>query len=48
MVAGAVGGIIIGLVTECYTGGKHVRDLAKSGETGPATVMISPGLLAVL
>jgi len=41
VVAGAVGGIIIGLVTEYYTGGKPVRMLAKSGETGPATVMIS-------
>ena len=38
---GAVGGIGIGLVTEYYTGGKPVRDIAKSGETGPATVMIS-------
>lgn len=41
VVAGAVGGIIIGLVTEYYTGGKPVRDIAHSGETGPATVMIS-------
>ena len=39
--AGAVGGIIIGLVTEHYTGGKPVRDLAKQGETGVATVMIA-------
>ncbi|MFT5117751.1 MAG: K(+)-stimulated pyrophosphate-energized sodium pump, partial [Kiritimatiellia bacterium] len=41
VVAGAIGGIIIGLVTEYYTGGKPVQDIAKSGETGPATVMIS-------
>ncbi|MDX8394832.1 MAG: sodium-translocating pyrophosphatase, partial [Mariprofundaceae bacterium] len=41
VVAGAVGGIIIGVVTEYYTGGKPVRDIAKAGETGPATVMIS-------
>jgi K(+)-stimulated pyrophosphate-energized sodium pump len=41
VLAGAVGGIIIGLVTEYYTGGKPVRDIAKSGQTGPATVMIS-------
>jgi K(+)-stimulated pyrophosphate-energized sodium pump len=41
VVAGAVGGIIIGLVTEYYTGGKPVRDIAKGGETGPATVMIA-------
>ena len=38
---GAVGGIGIGLITEYYTGGKPVRNIAKSGETGPATVMIS-------
>ena len=41
IVAGAIGGIIIGVVTEYYTGGKPVRDIAKSGETGSATVMIS-------
>lgn len=41
VLAGAVGGIIIGLVTEYYTGGGPVRAIAKSGETGPATVMIS-------
>ena len=41
VVAGAVGGIVIGLVTEYYTGGPPVRAIAKSGETGPATVMIS-------
>ncbi len=41
VVVGAVGGIIIGLITEYYTAGKPVRELAKAGETGPATVMIS-------
>jgi len=41
VVAGAVGGIGIGLITEYYTGGPPVRKLAKDGETGPATVMIS-------
>ncbi len=41
VVSGAVGGIIIGLVTEYYTGGKPVQKIAKDGETGPATVMIS-------
>jgi K(+)-stimulated pyrophosphate-energized sodium pump len=40
VLTGAVGGIIIGLVTEYYTGGAPVRKLAASGETGPATVMI--------
>lgn len=41
VVAGAVGGITIGLVTEYYTGGKPVQKIAKDGETGPATVMIA-------
>lgn len=41
VIAGAVGGIIIGLVTEYYTGGPPVRKIAHSGETGAATVMIS-------
>ncbi|MDH3646310.1 MAG: sodium-translocating pyrophosphatase [Gammaproteobacteria bacterium] len=41
VLAGAVGGIIIGLITEYYTGGPPVRKIAKAGETGPATVMIS-------
>ena len=38
---GAVGGVIIGLSTEYYTAGKPVRDIARSGETGAATVIIS-------
>jgi len=41
VVAGAVGGIVIGLVTEYYTGGGPVRAIARSSETGVATVMIS-------
>ena len=41
VLAGTVGGIIIGLVTEHYTAGGPVRHIAKSGETGPATVMIT-------
>jgi len=41
VLCGAVGGIIIGLITEYYTGGKPIRDLAKQGETGVATLMIS-------
>ena len=40
VLVGAVGGIGIGLITEYYTGGKPVREIAQSGETGPATVMI--------
>ncbi len=41
VVCGAAGGIIIGLVTEHYTGGKPVQTIAEGGETGPATVMIA-------
>jgi K(+)-stimulated pyrophosphate-energized sodium pump len=41
VLAGAVGGIIIGLVTEYYTAGKPVEHIAKAGETGAATVMIA-------
>jgi K(+)-stimulated pyrophosphate-energized sodium pump len=41
VVAGAVGGVLIGLITEYYTGGAPVRRIAKSGETGAATVMIT-------
>jgi K(+)-stimulated pyrophosphate-energized sodium pump len=41
VLSGAVGGICIGLITEYYTGGSPVRKIAKSGETGAATVMIT-------
>ncbi|MEQ9460769.1 MAG: sodium-translocating pyrophosphatase [Phycisphaeraceae bacterium] len=41
LVAGAVGGIIIGFVTEYYTSAKPVRDIADASQTGVATVMIS-------
>ena len=41
VLAGTIGGIVIGLVTEHYTAGSPVRHIAKSGETGPATVMIT-------
>ena len=41
VLSGAVGGIVIGLVTEYYTGGAPVRKIARDGETGPATVIIS-------
>jgi len=41
VLAGTIGGIIIGLVTEHYTAGSPVKHIAKSGETGPATVMIT-------
>ena len=41
VVAGAVGGVLIGLITEYYTGSRPVRKIAQSGATGPATVMIT-------
>ncbi len=41
VLVGAVGGIGIGLITEYYTAGRPVEKIAESGETGPATVMIS-------
>ena len=43
VIAGAVGGVSIGLITEYYTDSekKPVRSIAESGETGAATVMIS-------
>ncbi|MFL2827634.1 MAG: sodium-translocating pyrophosphatase [Paracoccaceae bacterium] len=41
VLVGAVGGIIVGLITEYYTGGAPVKKIAEDGETGPATVMIS-------
>jgi len=37
---GCLVGVVIGLVTEYYTAGKPVRDIAKSAETGAATVII--------
>jgi len=48
---GALGGIVIGLSTEYYTAGKPVREIARAGETGPATVIISglaTGMLSVV
>ena len=41
VLSGAVGGVIIGLVTEYYTSSKPIVRIAESGETGPATVMIT-------
>ncbi len=41
VLSGAVGGMIIGLVTEYYTAGKPVETIAASGETGPATILIN-------
>jgi K(+)-stimulated pyrophosphate-energized sodium pump len=41
VICGAVGGVLVGLITEYYTGGTPVKKIAESGETGSATVMIS-------
>ncbi|WP_371186791.1 sodium-translocating pyrophosphatase [Thalassotalea maritima] len=41
VLTGAIGGIIIGLVTEYYTSSKPIEKIAKAGETGSATVMIT-------
>jgi len=41
VVSGLVVGIIIGLLAEYYTSGSPVRKIAKSSETGAATVIIS-------
>ncbi|MEH6516401.1 MAG: sodium-translocating pyrophosphatase [Halioglobus sp.] len=41
VLCGAIGGVLIGLITEYYTGGSPVQKIAKSGETGAATVMIT-------
>ncbi len=43
VLAGTVGGVIIGLVTEYYTGGAPVKKIAGQGKTGPAT-LITTGL----
>ncbi|RTZ90675.1 MAG: sodium-translocating pyrophosphatase [Deltaproteobacteria bacterium] len=39
--SGLLAGMLIGLITEYYTSGAPVRRIAKSSETGPATVIIS-------
>ena len=41
IIAGALGGMLIGLITEYYTASKPVRRIAESGTTGTATVMIT-------
>ncbi len=38
---GAAGGVVIGLITEYYTSSRPIVKIAESGETGPATVMIT-------
>ena len=41
VIFGSVGGVIIGLTTEYYTSSRPVVRIAKAGETGSATVMIT-------
>ncbi len=41
VLVGAIGGIVVGLTTEYYTGGAPVRKIAEGGDTGPATIMIT-------
>ncbi len=41
VLSGAIGGIVIGLVTEFFTSSTPVREIAEAGETGPATVIIT-------
>ncbi|MDT8395942.1 MAG: sodium-translocating pyrophosphatase [bacterium] len=41
ILSGTLAGILIGLVTEYYTAGKPIRDIAKSSETGAATNIIT-------
>ncbi len=40
VLCGAAGGVVIGLATEYYTGGKPVEKIAKGAETGTATTII--------
>lgn len=41
ILCGGVTGIVIGLMTEYYTGGPPIRHIAEASETGPATNMIA-------
>ena len=41
VLAGAVGGMVVGLVTEYYTSSKPIVRIAEAGKTGAATVMIT-------
>ena len=39
--SGSLAGITLGLLTEYYTSGKPIRDIAEASETGPATNIIT-------
>jgi K(+)-stimulated pyrophosphate-energized sodium pump len=41
VLAGTIGGVVIGLATEFFTEGAPVRRIAEAGKTGPATVIIN-------
>jgi len=41
IIAGVVGGVVIGLVTEYYTASKPIERIAQAGQTGSATVIIT-------
>ncbi|MXZ56545.1 MAG: sodium-translocating pyrophosphatase [Gammaproteobacteria bacterium] len=41
ILAGAIGGVIIGLITEFYTSGRPIERIAEKGKTGAATVLIT-------
>jgi len=41
VLSGAIGGMIVGLVTEYYTSSTPIVRIAEAGKTGPATVMIT-------
>jgi len=41
ILAGTIAGIVIGLITEYYTGAKPVRKIAEASKTGPATNVIT-------
>jgi K(+)-stimulated pyrophosphate-energized sodium pump len=51
VLCGSLGGVLIGIITEYYTGGRPVRTIASQGETGVATLVIcglSVGLQSVV
>jgi len=41
ILAGTISGIVIGLITEYYTGAKPIQKIADASETGPATNVIT-------